>query len=75
MRNVALNGNKYVVRPLREEDVRPGALLAGKFNRKVMRVVCFDGDDAILRNVRHPNLTEVEPASALRKFYDCIPEQ
>ena len=72
MRKVMVKGEPYVAGPLRDADVRPGALVSGIFNRRAMRIVCLDGDDVILRNLRHPDLLEAEPLARMQEFWDRL---
>ena len=72
MRKVTVKGKSYVSAPLSIDDVAPGILLVGLFSRRAMRVVCLDGQDAILRNLRHPDLLEAEAIEKLAEHYERI---
>ena len=76
MRFVTVKGNRFEVVSLREGDLRPGAVVRWKESRKALRIVCFDGDDAILRNMRRPDLLEVAPReSVLEECWLLVPAQ
>ena len=72
MRRVVVKGEPYHAVPLKEGDVRPGVLVAGTLNRRAMRVVCLDGPDVILRNLRFPAVLEAEPLEKMPEYYDRI---
>lgn len=69
MRKVIVNGDEYEVAPGRLVDVAPGDLLYGKGSRRAFRVVQVDGCDAILRNLRHPNILEAQPVDSIGDYY------
>ena len=61
MMRVTVNGERFEAVPLNEGDVRPGALVRWKESRRAFRIVCLDGDDVILRNLRKRDLLEATP--------------
>lgn len=63
MKHVRVNGEVYTARTMRIEDVRPGTIVRGIEHRRVYRLLCEDGDELIMRNVRHPDLVEVAKTS------------
>ena len=62
---VIVNGRRYSTAPMTEEDMRPGAFIRWKESRRAFRIVCIDGDDVILRNIRKPNLLEAVASGSL----------
>ncbi len=67
---VTVNGKRYEAVRLSARDLKPGALVRYRENRKAYRIVCFDGEDAVLRNMRKPSLLEAEPRDALLR--ECM---
>lgn len=59
MRKITVNGKAYTMRPLYLEDVVPGTLVCGCYVRKAYRILMRDGDEWIIRNLRHPDLVDV----------------
>lgn len=72
MKKIVVNGEPFETWPLEDEDIQAGTLLGGKMTRKAMRIVCLDGDDAVLRNLRHKSLLEAEPICNLSRHYDRL---
>ena len=64
-----VNGEKYRMINGGISDVEPGDLLYGRNSRRAYRVIHIDGDDAILRNMRHPDLLEAMPVEGIGEFY------
>lgn len=72
---VTVLGKRYSCKALEKRDVKPGALIRWQVNRSAYRIVCLDGDDAILRNLRSPHLLEAVPAaSLLSESWRLVPE-
>ena len=42
--------------PAGESRLQPGTLIGQRFGRRVYRVLCYDGDEIIARNVRHADI-------------------
>ena len=72
MRTITVKGEPYLVSHLAAGEVAPGLLVTGIRHRKAMRVVCLDGDDVILRNLRHPDMLEAESIERMLQFYERI---
>ena len=51
MKTIHVNGEPFQVIPLRGRGVEPGDVVG-----RVYRVLCTDGDDFILRNVRNESI-------------------
>lgn len=56
MKTIHVNGEPFQVIPLRGRGVEPGDVVGQRFGRRVYRVLCTDGDDFILRNVRNESI-------------------
>ena len=61
MSQVIVNGQPYAVEMLTDENLVPGTCVREYRTRKALRIVCQDGTDLVLRNMRHPDLLEVVP--------------
>ena len=58
MKNIIVNGRTCRLSPFGDRPVVPGAIIGQLYGRRVYRVLCFDGDDVIARNVRHEDIIE-----------------
>jgi len=65
MKKVKVNGETYAVRVLREEDIVPGTLVCGINVRGAYRLLMLDGNEWIMRNMRHDDLVDAVPAEWL----------
>ena len=61
MMRVVVNGNNYETLTMNADDIRPGSFVRWKESRRAFRIVCLDGDDVILRNLRKRDLLEATP--------------
>ena len=57
-KTVIVAGKRYRTRVPRAADAVPGTWVRSVFNRCAYRLVCEDGDELVLRNIRHPDLFE-----------------
>lgn len=58
---------------MKESDIAPGTLVKPRENRVVYRIVCGDGGDTILRNVRTPELLKAVPTAELIDYLFIAP--
>lgn len=65
MKKVRVNGEAYAVRALREEDIAPGTLVHGINVRGAYRLLMLDGNEWIMRNMRHDDLIDAVSAEWL----------
>lgn len=65
---VRINGVKHRVRRIERADIVAGALVKPRENRNVYRVICSDGGDIIVRNVRTPSILVAVPARDLESY-------
>ena len=60
MKSIVVNGERCRLVPFdrrnAEDAVEVGCVIGQLFGRRVYRVLCFDGDDVIARNVRNDSL-------------------
>ncbi len=68
---IHVNGEPYRKSSLRDADFGPGTIIAQRFGRRVYRVLCQDGNELVVRNVRHPGLFDALPLETLRDEY-CL---
>lgn len=64
-KSVIVNGSPCVCSQLHGPDVRPGALVKQRTGRRAFKVVCLDGDEAVLRNLRYPDKVVAVSAAAM----------
>ena len=63
MNTVIVNGMRHEVLPLSEAGPELGSVLLWRDHRRVYRLLCRDGDEYVMRNVRHPTVFEAFPIS------------
>ena len=68
---ILVNGEPYRKSSLHDVDFGPGTIIAQRFGRRVYRVLCQDGDELVVRNVRHPSLFDALPLDTLKEEY-CL---
>ena len=61
MKTIQVNGEPFRVISLRGHGIDPGDVVGQRFGRRVYRVLCADGSDFILRNVRNESIVIALP--------------
>ena len=70
-----VNGQKYDVVRLRKEDLVPGVFVREAVGRRAYRVLCIDGEEIVMRNLRKPALFEAVSLSDIdRDFRKLLPQ-
>lgn len=69
LKTVMFNGEPREARPLTERDMAQGTLLRHCSGRATYRLLCRDGDEAVLRNVRYPDRIAAWPVEALARDF------
>lgn len=72
MKLVTVNGKPHKLRSMTTADLKPGTLIRPFENRSVYRIVCRDGEEYIVRNVRYAGLIEAVEADEIVSRYHCV---
>ena len=74
MKLVTVNGKPHKLRAMTAKDLKAGTLIRPFENRSVYRIVCQDGDEYIIRNVRYAGLIDaVEPDEIVSRYHCVVP--
>lgn len=71
-RKVVVNGEDYVVGGAITGQIRKNMLARETRNRNAWRVICLDGGDVILRNMRSPDSFEAVSEDEFRTYYRTL---
>ena len=75
MKTITINGKQHVARPMSEAEACIGAVVRNRFGRGAYRILCFDGADAIMRDVRRPESVVIWEADQIPRDFLIVEQE
>lgn len=74
MKTIVVNGKRCELLPFGGGEPEPGTVIGQRYGRRVYRVLCADGDDYILRNVRNESILMALPRAEVIEEFGIVKE-